>query len=675
MASKCVVIVESAAKATTITKYLKAIYPHRTWKVLACFGHVRDLPTKTLGIDTVSWELTYENLSNKRDVIKRLRAAVSDADTVYIASDPDHEGHAIAYHLKIVLKVSDRKCIRVTFNEITERALRDAFNEPSGFDNPKVAAQETRRALDRLVGYKVSPLLWKNIQGKTSAGRVQSAALAMVQTRYDHFLSHDPLKSWKIVVQFSIGGSKIVNASEQSNAQYETIEEARVHMVIISALLDKENEWMTEYTTKTSRKGPALPFTTSSLQHEAYAHHRFNAKSTMAMAQALYEEGYITYMRTDSTYLSKDFVSSVRAYVDAMYGNEYVGQSVSTEHSEHSEHKEAHEGIRPTNVNTLTTNISFKSHKLTDAHVKLYALIWKRAVASQMSHAVYKDIHMIFTHKNEKYVFVGKVSLLTFAGHLRLYGTEVEQEKELSAWTRTLEHKSPATLEDAEATCSVTKPKLLYTETDLIKAMEKNGIGRPSTYVSIIEKLLTKGYVIRGSGPQKTVELEHISARTGTKTGSIVIGGTDKDRLVPQELGIQIFQYMTSFLPDLLDTKFTSDMEESLDKVSSGILSKQEVLTQFYVPFAKKLELLTNTSTFAKWLGRQPTDADIKVFETLPLSIYDEDERLIGYLVDCVEFSTGTGAHAPRKKLDAACWPQVLDGTVTWETLCSCIRS
>lgn len=692
---RCLVIVESAAKAAIITKYLKSLYPDKSWTVAACFGHIRDLPLKSLGVDTNTWEVQYEVLAPKKDVIAKLKKLSKESSVVYMAPDPDLEGHAIAHHLRFVLCKSRpaAQCIRVTFNEITKSALKDAFDTPSGWNQAKVDAQETRRILDRVVGYKVSPLLWRSISAPRkqglSAGRVQSTALAMIHKRSEDFNAHDPQKSWVLQGKFD----DLPFLAKEEGA-LDTFEQARDRIAAI-ADIRMTHDWKIDFSTKNTRKSPPAPFTTSTLQQEAYSHHKFSAKSTMALAQALYEEGFITYMRTDSMSLSADSLSALASFVETSYGEAFKASDKQNKKptGAGANAQEAHEAIRPTQLNVCGSDIEFTSHQFTPYHAKLYDLIWRRTVASQMSPAIYREIS--YTISKAEYVFKGKTSVLTFAGFLRVYSPSVASnldcDNELNEWNRIISDVKNVTLMSLEAICTVSKPRLLYTETDLIKAMEKNGIGRPSTYVSIIEKLLTKGYCVKAAGPMKPVELLNIECVWSTKmvcdpvstetTNQVSIGGTDKDRMVPTDLGIDILQYLSQNIPCVLEVSFTSDMEANLDKVESSEMTKTDVLREFYGAFetmvsaaaAKKSESCTKNDkayqNFAKWMGASATSSDKAIIDTLPLDICDDDERLMGKLMLGPYGMYVSTKDKKTKKISPALWPSVCDGTLVWEML------
>ena len=670
----CLVIVESAAKAATIQKYLSSIYPDRKWTVAACFGHIRDLPQKTLGVDTNTWEVAYENLEKKKDVIAKLKKLSKTADLVYFAADPDLEGYAIAHHLRITLKLADSKCIRTTFNEITKTALKSAFDTPTGWNDTKVQAQETRRVLDRIVGYKVSPLLWKAFKGESglSAGRVQSAALNMVIQRYNNFINHAPAISWTTHATFETISSLVLDTTEDPAVDIETLESAIKHVSDIVKYVGQHTTHSISFSERSRAKNPPAPFTTSTLQREAYTHLHKSPKTTMMLAQALYEGGFITYMRTDATTLSNDAVAALQLYILNSFGKEYINTSEITQQHNKKEKEGAHEAIRPTDVNRKGDSID-----LTADHAALYDLIWKRTVASQMAAAIYNDVSYVVRHTNHNFIFKGMTSLLTFTGFMQVLGTGTTVDTDASASWKTIMQIKTVAMQTVSEICNVSRPHLLYTETDLVKGMEKNGIGRPSTYVSIIDKLQTKEYVKKGTGPSTAVKLtsviwDDLSAKSPRLVeNETVIGGTSKDRLVPSELGINIQKYLLENTPQLLDTTFTASMETNLDLIESGVRNRTDVLNEFYTPFQQVLAQAAggsapnNTSgakheeAFKKWIGIQEiTDQDRQGLGRLPWKIEGGHTVLLG------PYGIYTKSNGKNKKLNPTLWSKIIGGSL-----------
>lgn len=592
---KTLVIVESAAKAKTIQKYLNGVQDlkkYGSFQVLASFGHINDIPQKEMGVDLSTWEATYVAIPGKEKVIAQLRKAVKECDNVLIASDPDLEGEAIAHHLQKELRIPKAK--RISFREITKDALREAVLHPRTVDHHKVAAQESRRILDRVVGYELSPLLWRRFAtSRLSAGRVQSAALKMLVDRAHQAKQHKPTPYWELEGDFKLSDTGAVLHGKAHDSIWETHEDIKKVMVSLNKKA-WTSEWIATFEQKQSKRNPSAPFTTSSLQQEAYDRLGLPAKNTMRLAQALYEHGYITYMRTDSVSLSEEATTAIHAYITDTYGQDMVQSR--TFKAKAANAQEAHEAVRPSKMDVLAKNIEDK--ELTPTHRKLYDLIWRRAVASQMTPAVYTDVHFSITSTSvQDLEFRGKYSVLVKEGFLKVYNPELKATPEdLKAWADLLAHGQAATTATAfQAEGDVTKPIGLYNEPMLVKALEKEGIGRPSTYATIIDKLFTKGYVIKGTGPQTTA---HTSILTVDAKGkkvveeerTVVVGGKDSDRMVPTSLGERVAEYLNMIVPFMVDTKFTSHLEENLDLVSEGKQNKKELLDLFYGHFHKAVE-------------------------------------------------------------------------------------
>lgn len=591
---KTLVIVESAAKAKTIQKYLNEIQELKkfgSFQVLASFGHINDIPQKEIGVDLSTWEATYTTIPGKEKVIAQLRKAIKECDSVLIASDPDLEGEAIANHLQKQLRIPSAK--RISFREITKNALRDAVLQPRSVDENKVAAQESRRILDRIVGYELSPLLWRRFATSgLSAGRVQSVALKMLVDRATHAKQHEPTCFWTLEGDFKVPCTDTVLRGKQDSV-WESKESIKK---VVNSLNKKawDAEWTACFEQKQSKRNPSAPFTTSSLQQEAYERLRLPAKTTMRLAQSLYEHGYITYMRTDSVAFSEEAAKSIHGYIGEAFGRDMVEEH--TYKSKAANAQEAHEAVRPSKVHVLSKDI--EDEELTDTHRKLYDLIWRRAVASQMAPALYTDIHFTITSKSVNgYEFRGKHSFLVQEGFLKVYSPDTKATpQDLQAWTSLLQAGvTRAHAVSFEAEGDITKPISLYNEPMLVKALEKEGIGRPSTYATIIEKLFTKGYVTKGSAPQSSAHTSTIRVDVATKQVHeeekvVTVGCKEADRMVPTSLGERVAEYLTSVTPFMVDTKFTSTMESSLDLVSEGKQNKKQLLDSFYKPFHDAVE-------------------------------------------------------------------------------------
>lgn len=598
MGTKNVVIVESAAKAKTIQKYLNSIPELKakgSFTVIASFGHIQDLPAKEMGVDVATWQATYVLIPGKESVVAKLRAAVREADVVWLAADPDLEGEAIANHIKNVLKL--KKPHRVTFAEITKNALRDAILHPRTIDENKVQAQESRRILDRVVGYELSPLLWHRFAtSKLSAGRVQSAALKMLVDRLQEAKDHVCTPYWTLEGMFYLSSTKAeLEAKAYGNDNKVAVwqDEKEIRRMIRSLMkAAPQATWVAEFTQKESKKSPSAPFTTSSLQQEAYTRLGLPAKRTMQLAQGLYEAGYITYMRTDSTALSDDAKAMVTGYIQETYGPKYVHMRDFKTKAANAQ--EAHEAIRPSNVATLSKDL--EGDAITTTHKKLYDLIWRRAVASQMTPAVYADVIYTIASSCCSVHFRGKYSVLIEEGYLKVYQPDQKANPEdLKKWADLLAKKKvEVKARSFKAPGDVERPPALYNEPGLVKAMEQVGIGRPSTYATIIDKLFAKGYVMKGPNPtQNTVHVNTYAWDKGALTveeETISLGGNEVDRFVPTSLGERVVEYLGTITPYLLETEFTAKMEEMLDQLSEAKMRKEEVLREFYKRFHASIE-------------------------------------------------------------------------------------
>lgn len=591
---KTLVIVESAAKAKTIQKYLNGIpelKKYGEFKVLASFGHINDIPVKEMGVDLRTWEATYVPIPGKTKVISQLRKAVQEADTVFIASDPDLEGEAIASHLQKELRIPTAK--RITFREITKAAIKEAVQNPTIVDKNKVAAQESRRILDRVVGYELSPLLWRRFStSRLSAGRVQSAALKMLVDRVKQAQEHTPTPYWELKGAFNVSGAELVGTA------HEAVWDNQPDILKFMKGLNKTawtSGWTARFTKTASKQHPSAPFVTSTLQQEAYNRLGIPAKRTMQLAQGLYEHGYITYMRTDSTNMSEEALKQINNYVTTTFGASMVYPRIFKTRAANAQ--EAHEAIRPSNVQTRANDIDEKD--FTPTHKKLYDLIWRRAVASQMAPALYTNVNFsITTTCIPNLDFRGKHSILVEEGYLKVYSPDQKAAPEsLQAWETLLQAgEADVRARRFEANGDVTRPAGFYNEPMLVKALEKEGIGRPSTYATIIDKLFSKDYVIKGMAPQVTVQVP--TFRTSSKTKqleqediTLSVGGKDSDRMIPTNLGERVSEYVSNVVPFLVDTTFTSSMEDNLDLVGEGRQTKKELLDQFYGKFHKSIEV------------------------------------------------------------------------------------
>lgn len=622
------VIVESCAKAKTISKYLNGIpelASRGKFVVMASMGHIQDLPAKRLGVDKDSWAVEYElNKGKGGGLLGKLAAeakeSLASGGKVYLASDMDLEGHAIADHLRSFLKLKQRhQYERVVFNEITKGALKEAFLHPSDVDADAVAAQETRRILDRVVGYELSPLLWNTFGTYTlSAGRVQSAALNLVIMRAAEIDSHVYETYWKCHGVFELpgGSSSNQNGGSSSNqngggsgnaslletsAKEKWTDAAHAKASITYIAKIPKTSWKAAFAQTKSLKKPQPPFTTSTLQQECYSRFNIPAKSTMKYAQTLYEAGLITYMRTDSTSLSQDAQTAIVNYITNTFGQSEV--QARTYQTKNASAQEAHEAIRPSNPAVTSSADVFSGEAMTASHKKIYDLIWRRAIASQMVPATYTDVsYTIKTVTKDEAVpaFTGKTSILMEAGFMAVYMPETKPNPDaLKAWNAVLEAPTNVQVysKSFEMTGDISRPKPYYNEASFVKVLETEGIGRPSTYSSVVEKLFDKGYVIKNKAnavPIHEADVKTYKAIVGNASGATLCVETTHIRvsaegMVPTDVGKQVVTYIGKVTPYMIDPTFTKLMESDLDKISKRETSKKKILDDFYSTFGKSV--------------------------------------------------------------------------------------
>lgn len=561
MSYKYLVIVESPAKAKTIEKYLG-----KNYKVVASVGHIRDLPKSKMGIDIENnYEPGYINIRGKGPVIKELKKYAKKADKVYLAADPDREGEAIAWHLAHILDLDLEDNNRVVFNEITKDAVKAAFKEPRKINVDLVDAQQARRILDRLVGYSISPLLWKKVKKGLSAGRVQSIALKMIVDREEEIRNFEPEEYWSITGDFVKGKTKFKANFYGVDGKKLKLNNAEDVKAVTEKLTSRDYD-ITKVTKKERKRNPAVPFTTSSLQQEAARKLNFRTRKTMMIAQQLYEGiklgkgqgtvGLITYMRTDSTRLSDTAKNDAFNFITETYGKEYTNGAPKVKKNAQGA-QDAHEAIRPSSV--LRTPESIKEF-LDKDQFKLYSLIWSRMVASQMAPAILDTMRVDLEQNNVKFVANG--SKIKFPGFTKVYiegkddGKE-DKENVLPDLTEGEVVKSA----DIEPKQHFTQPPARYSEATLIKTLEENGVGRPSTYAPTLETIQRRYYV-------------KLNAR----------------RFEPTELGEIVNTLVVEFFPQIVDVNFTAEMEQDLDKIAIAQENWVDVVDRFYKPFAKELE-------------------------------------------------------------------------------------
>ncbi|MGL4976630.1 MAG: type I DNA topoisomerase [Cetobacterium sp.] len=553
VAKKNLVIVESPAKAKTIEKILG-----NNFHVTASFGHVRDLPKSKIGVDVGDgFKPSYSTIRGKGDVIKNLKDLAKKSNKVYLASDPDREGEAIAWHIAQTLKLDENEANRIEFNEITNGAIREAIKNPRKVDINRVNAQQARRILDRLVGYEISPLLWKSISSNTSAGRVQSVALKLVCDLEDKIKKFIPEKFWDIKGEFK--NKMILSLYKVAGKRFERITDEDV-VKDIQLTLNSEYSVINSKVSKKS-KNPPLPLKTSTLQQLSSSYLGFSASKTMSVAQGLYEgisiegnqKGLITYMRTDSTRVSEEAKGMAKSYIVETFGKEYLGKEVSKKKKD-EKIQDAHEAVRPTDIYLEPDKIK---KDLTPDQYKLYKLIWERFMISQLAPMEYEQFEIIL--ENGEYQFRGTLNKITFDGYYKVF--KDEEELPLGEFP-SINEGDFLQLKKLNIKEDWTKPPARLTESSLVKKLEADGIGRPSTYASIIETLKKREYVV----------LEGKS-------------------FIPTELGYEIKSILEKNFKDIMDVKFTASLEDGLDSVEEGEKDWVEILENFYSKLAKDLEL------------------------------------------------------------------------------------
>ena len=559
--SNKLIIVESPAKANTIKKFLGA-----NTKVVASMGHIRDLPKSKLGVDIEhDFEPEYINIRGKGDLIKSLKKEAKNADIVYLATDPDREGEAIAWHLAKILEIPEDSVCRVTFNEITKEAVKESIKQPRKIDMNLTDAQQARRVLDRIVGYKISPLLWKKVKPGLSAGRVQSVAVKLIVDRENEIRNFIPEEYWNIYATLLDEKSKqdfVAKFYGKNDKKVELHKKEEVDEILSNI---KNGKYIvTNIKNGEKKRTPAPPFTTSTMQQEASRKIGFTIKKTMSVAQGLYEGvripekgsvGLITYMRTDSTRISEEARAVAKEVITQTYGANYYENRY---YRQNKDAQDAHEGIRPTYIHITPDSIK---DSLTPDQYKLYKLIYNRFIASQMAAAMYDTIS-VDIDVNE-YKFKASGQNLKFKGFMTLYveGNDSKEDEEESTNIPKLELNQEVKKEKLDAKQSFTEPPARYTEASLVKELETKGIGRPSTYSPIITTIIERRYIEK-----------------------------DKRQLVPTQLGEVVNTLLTENFTDIIDVTFTARVEDEFDEVAEGKEEWKQILREFYPPFEKELE-------------------------------------------------------------------------------------
>jgi DNA topoisomerase-1 len=557
--AKKLLIVESPAKAKTINKYLGSDF-----EVLASFGHVRDLPTSKIGVDTdKNFEPTYIIPSKAKQTISAIKKSSLKAEEIFLATDLDREGEAIAWHVAVAISpanakfsLKDSKFRRVTFSEITKTAITNAVKNPRDLNMDLVDAQQGRRIIDRLVGYNLSPLLWKKIYKGLSAGRVQSVAVRLVVEREREIEAFKPDEYWSI--EAILEKDKINFLARLVGKDGKKVDKLGVksekEALAILSQLEHGKYKVIDIKEKEERRNPYAPFTTSTLQQDAFSRLGFSAKQTMRVAQGLYEDGYITYMRTDSLNISNDAIAAMRKYAQMKFGKESLPDSPRIYKAKSKNAQEAHEAIRPADITKTSNDITADPKGQ-----KLYDLIWRRALASQMKEAIL-DIIDVKT-ENSGCVFTSRGQAVKFKGWIELY-----PEKITESTLPNLKINDQPNLVELKKEQHFTEPPARYSEATLVKALEEKGIGRPSTYAPTIATIQDRGYVIKDSG-----------------------------RLKPEQIGIVVNDLLVENFPDIIDYDFTAKIEDHLDDVADGKVKWQEVVREIYDPFKKQLDKKTDS--------------------------------------------------------------------------------
>jgi DNA topoisomerase-1 len=566
------VIVESPAKAKTVGRFLGKGYTVR-----ASVGHVRDLLKSQLSVDVENnFEPKYRVPNEKKDVVKDIKKLAQKAEDIYLATDPDREGEAISWHLMEAAQIDPERTKRVVFHEITEPAIKEAFSHPRQINMDLVDAQQTRRILDRLVGYSISPILWEKVRGRLSAGRVQSVALRLIVEREREIEAFVPVEYWSIHAEFQPDGLKSTFTAKLARIDDQEPELSNEE-VVKPVLVDMETAAyaVTKVKRGERRRKPSAPFTTSTLQQEASRKLGFTAKRTMALAQGLYEgqdvgnggtTGLITYMRTDSTNVSQLAQNEARQFIKNKYGADFMPAEAPQYKTRSANAQEAHEAIRPTSVMRDPEQIK---EYLEPAMFKLYRLIWQRFVASQMEAAVYDTLQVEVTGKTNEHEYLLRASgsAVKFAGFLVVY--EEAKNEDLKSEEDEENVRIPAGVVEGQKQELIrlipeqhfTQPPPRYSEASLVQALEEDGIGRPSTYAPTLSTIQQRGYVVR-----------------------------EEKRLMPTDIGIQVNDLITQYFPEIVDYQFTARMEEDLDMIASGQAEWAEVLHEFYRPFAEDVK-------------------------------------------------------------------------------------
>lgn len=584
---KNLVIVESPAKAKTIEKYLGADY-----KVMSSYGHIRDLKKKDFGVDLKTFEPQYEIPADKRKVVTELRAQAKKSEAVWLASDEDREGEAISWHLAEVLGLDPKETRRIVFHEITKPAILSAIEHPRHIDLNLVDAQQARRVLDRLVGFKLSPVLWRKVRPSLSAGRVQSVAVRLIVEREREIQQFKPESSYRVTAVFEVPASNgsITLLKAELNKRFATRDEAQ-------AFLEKCKEatfTIDAITTRPTKRNPAPPFTTSTLQQEAARKLGFPVAVTMRVAQSLYESGLITYMRTDSMNLSDLCLNSCGPVISSLMGDEYHQRRTYHTHSKGAQ--EAHEAIRPTDMNRQTIEGDTREQRL-------YELIWKRTIACQMADAKLErtTVNIAVSETDEMFQATGEV--VRFDGFLRVYRESQGDDENTNADESKLlpPMNEGETLQRREVVAQqrFSQQPARYTEASLVHKMEELGIGRPSTYAPTISTIQNREYVVKGDaeGTPRSYDQLTLQSDTISETTQSENVGSNRGKLVPTDIGLVVNDFLMEYFPEIMDYNFTANVEKQFDEVAEGKENWTEMISNFYQDFEPQVERTLNEKT------------------------------------------------------------------------------
>ena len=589
------IIVESPTKAQTIQNYLGKDY-----EVASCNGHIRDLPKNNKAIDVAQgFRPTYEINKEKQQIVKALKKRVHDADQVYLASDDDREGEAIAWHLKEALTLHEAKTRRIVFREITKNAILHAIQNPRGIDLDLVNSQQARRVLDRLVGYDLSPLLWKKIKSGLSAGRVQSVAVRMIVEQERAIIAFHPTNYYVIKALFDLSKDQYLTA-ELPERLKSNAEALQFLQQCIDATFSVES-----LEEKPAKKSPSPPFTTSTLQQEASLKLGYTVKHTMLLAQNLYEAGKISYMRTDSVNLSQEAIQDAQQVIQTAYGPHYF--QARTYKNNAAAAQEAHEAIRPTDFSQQIVSQQAREQRL-------YELIWKRTIASQMADAQLIRTTVTIAISTSPKILVAKGEIIKFDGFLKVY-TETQEVDEIPAQDNKLPPLrigQPLILDHIKARERFTKPPARYTEASLVKHLEERGIGRPSTYAPIIATIQQRGYVIKQSreGQEQTYQLLTLQHQKIQSEACIELVGKEKSKLSPTDIGMIVNDFLVKRFAEVTDYGFTAQVELQLDEIALGNKEWRKMLAEFYQDFYPKVvqteQIDRATISTTRMLGQEP---------------------------------------------------------------------